>query len=74
MSDDVMPDSFEWPSQAEMHDDNAFRLWLIKALSHIHGKVGALDRRVATVERIVYAAAGIIGTSVFFAIVKLVVK
>lgn len=45
MSDAPMQrDTFEWPSQAELADDATFRLWLIQALSSIHGMAAETAR------------------------------
>lgn len=60
MSDMTMPDTFEWPDQATMKDDGAFRMWLIQALSSIHAKASEAARlqkitngRVDTLEKAV---------------------
>lgn len=31
-----MPDTFEWPDQATLQDEQSFRMWLIQVLSRIH--------------------------------------
>lgn len=52
-----MSDSFEWPDQQTLADEQSFRLWLIKALQQIHqtsAQTAHLQRvangRVATLE------------------------
>lgn len=56
-----MPDTFEWPDQDALQDEQTFRMWLIKAMQRIHvlsaettrlqavanGRVGKLEAAVA---------------------------
>lgn len=44
LSDMTMPDAFEWPDQATLKDESAFRMWLIQALSSIHAKASETAR------------------------------